>query len=255
LIIGMADHALDLALWEAIVNGNLHEASRALEQGADPNRRYAVSRDSYGHKAWDFSMGGSLPWKHILINAHENAGVWQPPTRGVPNVAVNASGGDTLLHICVKLMWHELAAILSLLINIDESVQNDDYLTAREVALEMGDDRVKFYRRYFVGCSDFLLIENGEEKEQKSLSPMQHSRSEFRKSAARSLEVGKRLRPTEFADPNAPSVLAGYVEQGLMQLEMSPAGNDETVIPQFPRYLVQQTTLKLRTKIFKFHTL
>lgn len=232
----MAEHAMDMSLWEAICDGNLESAKLALEQGADPNRKYALSVDNYGRKAWDYSTGGSLPWRHVLITSDNMSGIWQPPTRGVPTTSVRASSGDTLLHIAVKLIWHELAALLSSMINIDESVENDDSQTAEEVAYELGGTRVMFYRRYFVGettgaDSTTTLVD----RSNMSLSPMQYSRNEFKKSAMRSLVVEKRYKPNEFRNPNAPTHLAGYVEQELLQLEMSPAPNDETVIPRFPR--------------------
>lgn len=40
----MAAYAADLALWEAVRDGNLSRAAAALEVGADPNRPLAVSK-------------------------------------------------------------------------------------------------------------------------------------------------------------------------------------------------------------------
>lgn len=237
----MAENAMDVRLWEAVRDGNLKQASYAIEQGADPNRSYTLSVDSYGRRTWDFSVDGSLPWRHVLITSDNKSCVWQPPTRGVPTVAVHASSGDTLLHIAVKLQWHELALLLSSMINLDLYIKNDESKTPQEVAHELGDSRVKFYDRYFPG--DNRAIDRAPSNTVHE-SRMQCGRNEFKKSAMRSLEREKMCKPSEFSNPGAPTRLAGYVEQELLQLEMSPAGNDETVIPRFPRY-VHHSSLQL----------
>jgi len=255
----MANQAMDLVLWEGVRDGDLKRAEWALEQGADPNRQFCISKDNFGRISWDFSETGYLPWRHILITSIKNMNLFQPPTRSVPTVPVSACNGDTLMHISVKLEWHELANLLAKRVEINEHILNDDGKTPQIIAKEL--DRSEFYHRYFIGENQKLicptmsnnLLESDNNITTVIGSPLRIGRDEFQKSAFRSLDREKVLKHAQFASSDPSSHLAGHVEQKLFQLELSPAPNDETVIPRFPRG--QRVPVELPTRSWRAPTL
>lgn len=104
----MAASPADLALWDAVRDGDISRAKAALAMGADINRPVGVTVDaSTGAWAWDLFHGAHLPWRHPLAAFFDGSPCLQPPTRGVATSAVCAAAlpceGDRYLHIGVKV--------------------------------------------------------------------------------------------------------------------------------------------------------
>ena len=289
------DYAATLALFEAVRDGHLGRASKALNEGADVNHRLGVTRDeSTKQLAWDFFGDGHITWRHIITvtKRHYAAGHLQES----PGVLVVPCDGDTLLHVAAKLQWRALLQLLATRVELNEFNVNALGQTARDCADEIARGQVQLSDSQLVEedrsensvleiiqeSSRLMRSDTGKVEQVKGqalalydaclggeapapvIEPQanladrtffprpahlystpsaisaagarsKHSaRINFEAASARQ-DTYKAIERARLRREEGPLKLASHWEQPRDQPDPMPRGNDETVIPRFPR--------------------